>query len=120
EHFRDRPGQADQLHVDLWWRGLNLARDAGTYMYYGPPRLHAWFRGSSCHNTITVDGRDQMEPGPRFLWASRAQARARIDSDASGKPASLWMTHDGYERLGPPVKHERRVTALGDDAWLVT
>jgi Heparinase II/III-like protein/Heparinase II/III N-terminus len=120
EHFRDRPGQADQLHVDLWWRGINVARDAGTYMYYGPPGLNDWFRGSSCHNTVTVDGRDQMEPGPRFLWASRAQARARIDHDASAVPGSLWMTHDGYQRLSPPVSHERRVTALGDDVWLVT
>jgi hypothetical protein len=30
------------------------------------------------------------------------------------------MTHDGYQRLSPPVSHERRVTALGDDTWLVT
>jgi len=28
-----RPFQSDQLHVDLWWHGLNLARDAGTYLY---------------------------------------------------------------------------------------
>ena len=121
ELFRDRPGQADQLHVDLWWRGVNIARDAGTFMYYGPPSLHAWFRGTSCHNTVCVDGLDQMQAGPRFLWASRAQARVRASGgDGAGAPASLWMTHDGYGRLSPPVTHERRVTALGGDAWRVT
>ena len=40
EDFKERPGQADQLHVDLWWRGLNIARDAGSYLYFGPPELN--------------------------------------------------------------------------------
>jgi len=120
ERFRDRPGQADQLHVDLWWRGINIARDAGTFMYYGAPSLHAWFRGTGCHNTVCVDGLDQMQPGPRFLWASWAQAQAHPDQDERGAATSLWMTHDGYGRLAPPVAHERRVTAMGDDTWLVT
>ena len=37
--FRHRPGQADALHVDLWWRGQNVAVDAGTYSYNAVP---AW------------------------------------------------------------------------------
>ena len=28
-----RPSHADQLHLDLWWRGLNITQDAGTYLY---------------------------------------------------------------------------------------
>jgi hypothetical protein len=35
--FRHRPSQADMLHVDLWWRGQNIALDAGTYSYNAPP-----------------------------------------------------------------------------------
>ena len=31
--FTSRPSHADQLHLDLWWRGLNVAQDAGTYLY---------------------------------------------------------------------------------------
>ena len=31
--FSSRPSHADQLHLDLWWRGMNIARDAGTYLY---------------------------------------------------------------------------------------
>jgi len=27
--FATRPSHADQLHIDLWWRGLNVAQDAG-------------------------------------------------------------------------------------------
>ena len=28
--YKERPSQADQLHVDLWWQGENIACDAGT------------------------------------------------------------------------------------------
>ncbi|MBN1451222.1 MAG: hypothetical protein JW963_09425, partial [Anaerolineales bacterium] len=31
--FPSRLGHMDQLHLDLWWRGLNIAQDAGTYLY---------------------------------------------------------------------------------------
>ena len=33
--FRARPSHADQLHVDLWIHGQNIACDAGTYLYSG-------------------------------------------------------------------------------------
>ena len=33
--FRERPSHADQLHVDLWMRGQNIACDAGTFLYNG-------------------------------------------------------------------------------------
>ena len=36
ERFRHRPSQADLLHVDLWWRGENVAMDAGTFSYNAP------------------------------------------------------------------------------------
>src|SRR5690606_11166936 len=32
---KSRPHHADQLHVDFWWRGINLCCDAGTYLYNG-------------------------------------------------------------------------------------
>jgi hypothetical protein len=35
-HFDERPAHADQLHVDLWWKGYNVALDAGTYRYNAP------------------------------------------------------------------------------------
>jgi hypothetical protein len=120
ERFVDRPGQADQLHLDLWWRGLNMARDAGSYLYFAAPELYSWFRGSRCHNTVTVDGLDQMEPGPRFLWASRANASAQLERNSvSAGVSSLRLTHDGYHRLPSPVSHERRVHPLANDRWLI-
>lgn len=64
--FRFRPSQADALHVDLWYDGRNLLRDAGSYSYNAEGS--DWFDGTSAHNSITFDGRDQMPRLSRFLF----------------------------------------------------
>src|SRR5580700_10842968 len=105
-HYMRRPFQADQLHVDLWWRGINLARDAGTYLYNGPPPWNNGLAGTAAHNTVMVDHRDQMRRAGRFLWLDWAQARGRSYS-ASGRAGAdrFEGEHDGYNRFG--VKHRR-------------
>src|SRR5690606_34962987 len=32
-NHKDRPAQADNLHIDIWDRGENILRDSGTYKY---------------------------------------------------------------------------------------
>lgn len=64
--FRFRPSQADAMHVDLWHRGTNLLRDAGTFSYNA--KGAEWFSGTAAHNTVEFDGRDQMPRLGRFLF----------------------------------------------------
>ncbi len=110
--FRERPSHADQLHLDLWWQGRNLACDAGTYLYHGPPPWQNGLAGTAVHNTVTVDGQDQMVRLSRFTWGRWARGRV-IRQDAG-----LWQgEHDGYARLG--VRHVRTVIRLEEDRWLV-
>jgi asparagine synthase (glutamine-hydrolysing) len=121
-HYTRRPFQADQLHVDLWWRGLNLARDAGTYLYNGEPPWDNGLAGTSVHNTISVDGRDQMRRAGRFLWLDWAQASGRSfsssPSNADGKILDTFEgEQDGYRRLG--VTHRRRVHFVEENAWVI-
>ncbi len=33
QNFKTRPAQMDQLHVDLWHKGINVLCDSGTYSY---------------------------------------------------------------------------------------
>ena len=47
---RSRPAHADQLQLDLWWRGDNIAADAGTYLYNGDP---PW-RNSLSQTAVTI------------------------------------------------------------------
>jgi len=117
-HYTRRPFQADQLHVDLWWHGLNLARDAGTYLYNGDPPWNNGLAGTAVHNTVTVDGRDQMRRAGRFLWVDWAQASGRsFSSMGTGFPDRFEGEHDGYRESG--VKHRRRVDAVTEDAWII-
>ncbi|WP_416879521.1 alginate lyase family protein [Litorimonas sp.] len=72
--FRFRPSQADALHLDLWREGRNLLRDGGTFSYNADGA--EWFGGTSAHNTITFDGRDQMPRLGRFLFGDWIKAEA--------------------------------------------
>lgn len=66
--FRYRPSQADALHLDLWNKGENMLRDAGSYSYNSVPDLSWYFNGTVGHNTVQFDDRDQMPKLSRFLF----------------------------------------------------
>src|SRR5579863_9105565 len=116
--YTRRPFQADQLHVDLWWQGINLARDAGTYLYNGPPPWNNGLAGTAVHNTVSVDRRDQMRRAGRFLWVDWAQASGRLFSATGQGCADRFEgEHDGYKRFG--VKHRRTVQWMPDAGWII-
>ena len=120
--YTRRPFQADQLHVDLWYRGLNLARDAGTYLYNGEPPWNNGLAGTAVHNTVMVDRRDQMRRAGRFLWLDWAQASGRsfstrLSKTSTDSPDCFEGEHNGYRRLG--VTHRRMVQCVTEDAWVI-
>lgn len=116
--FSSRPGHADQLHVDLWWRGVNLALDPGTYLYNAAPPWDNALSRTCVHNTVTVNDQEQMTRAGRFLWLDWAQARLLEHEKA---PDGAWerisAEHDGYRRLG--VVHRRSMTGFKGGRWWV-
>lgn len=119
-HYRDRPAHADQLHVDLWWRGVNIACDAGTYLYSGAPPWNNSLAGTAVHNTVTVDGLDQMTLAGRFLWLDWSRGNVRHVTCSEDGFLAYWEgEHNGYARLPDPATHRRAVIRLGDETWLV-
>ena len=112
--FRSRPSHADQLHVDLWMHGKNIACDAGTYLYSGENTWRNGLAHTAAHNTVVVDYQDQMKMLTRFTWTNWAKGTLL------GHNEKLWKgEHDGYERLPDPVTHNRTVLSLGGDRWLI-
>ncbi|MCB9112675.1 MAG: alginate lyase family protein [Anaerolineales bacterium] len=108
--FTSRPSHADQLHMDLWMGDDNIAIDAGTYFYSGEGIWRNGLARTSAHNTVTVDGRDQMTLVSRFTWTNWAKGKVLKQTE------NLWQgEHDGYK----PVCHKRTVMALEGDRWLV-
>ena len=73
---RDRPSHADNLHLDLWYKGVNYLRDAGTYKYNTDPETLTYFVGTKGHNTVQLGHHDQMRKGARFIWYDWSQATA--------------------------------------------
>ena len=116
--FSSRPAHADQLHVDLWWREYNIALDPGTYLYNAPPPWENALIHSGVHNTVTIDGRDQMTQAGRFLWLDWAQAEL-IDSasDPDGKQIKIIAQHHGYNQQG--ITHRRSITCESSGKWMI-
>mgnify|MGYP001027532243 CR=1 FL=1 len=116
--FTSRPGHADQLHLDLWWQGLNLAQDPGTYRYTAPPPWDNALTSTLVHNTLSVDGLEQMTRAGRFLYLDWAQATSvRRAQAGDGSFEQLRASHNGYRRRG--MTHQRQVTAFQDGRWRV-
>jgi hypothetical protein len=66
--YTDRPSQADNLHVDIWYRGENVLADAGSYKYNTDAATIRYFSGTQSHNTVMLNNHDQMLKGGRFIW----------------------------------------------------
>jgi len=108
--FRARPSHADQLHMDLWIHGQDIAIDAGTYLYSGEDIWRNGLARTSAHNTVTVDNKDQMTMISRFTWMNWSKGKVLKHNE------KLWQgEHDGYK----PVSHKRTVMSLEEDRWLV-
>lgn len=117
--FRNRPGHSDQLHLDIWYGDVNLARDPGTYLYNASQPWDNALSGSWCHNTVTVDRRDPMLRAGRFLWLSRSHALANRYRLGAESPIELLFARH-RARQWPGLQHQRSVAILGSDLIIVS
>ncbi|MDD5727016.1 MAG: alginate lyase family protein [Victivallales bacterium] len=101
---RHRPGQADMLHLDVWYRGRNIFSDSGTYSYNPESGGGEDFSGTPAHNTVTVNGCCQMPKVSRFGFGRWTKSKLIAHSDNT-----FIGEHYGYrKRFG--VIHRRHVT----------
>ncbi len=80
---KDRPQQADNLTMDIWYEGKNLIRDNGSYMYNTDPALLNYFTGTASHSTVMLGKHNQMQKGGRFIWYYWSQALGANTSETS-------------------------------------
>jgi len=114
----DRPTHADQNHLDIFWQGEAISLDAGTYLYSGAGEWRNGLAKTIVHNTVSVDGRDQMEQFSRFIWVNWSQGTILSFENKQG--LKFWQgQHDGYTRLKDPVWHKRSILLLDQQSWLV-
>ena len=106
-----RLAHADQLHLDLWWRGENIALDPGTYLYNAESPWDNPLPATEFHNTVTVNNQDQMTRASRFMYLDWSRGRVVEKSDSR-----IIAEHNGYRKLG--VTH-RRAVSFEENAWRV-
>ncbi len=118
--YKDRPFQADNLHLDIWVDGKNILRDAGSYLYNTDERWTRYFAGTASHNTVMLGDHDQMRKGPRFIWydwIKKSDAGWRVNEEGDFVFEGQFT---GFKQIGKDIVHRRRVTKrAGASTWLV-
>jgi hypothetical protein len=99
-------GHADALSVTLWAKGVPILVDPGTFRYNGVPEHRAYFKGTSAHNTVAIDGQDQAVQETGFIWSKPFTTRLLFAQEHRGAFLAA-AEHDGYARLKDPVWHRR-------------
>jgi hypothetical protein len=118
-NHKDRPSQADNLHVDIWYKGDNILYDGGSYRYNTTPDLLNYFMGTTSHNTVMIGEYSQMKKGSRFIWFNWSQSlfTKTMQTDDS-------FIFEGeisvFTYLNKSIRHKRRITKMKNkEEWIV-
>ena len=103
-------GHADALSIWLHRAGQPVLVDSGTYCYGADPIARDYFRGTSAHNTLTMEGQSSSQMTGPFNWGKRAKSTVEVVDEAK---CHIIANHDGFA----PVIHHRSVQL--DDLALV-
>ena len=109
--YKDRPSQADNLHLDIWYKGENIIVDAGSYKYNTDEETIKYFMGTASHNTVMIDDYDQMKKGSRFIWyywTKRLYAQLKEDDTTfrfTGEIAA-------FNHIGKGIRHRREIIKI--------
>ncbi|KAA2239186.1 heparinase [Chitinophaga agrisoli] len=118
-NHKDRPSQADNLHLDIWYHGKNILLDAGSYKYNTDERTLRYFMGTASHNTVMLDDHDQMEKGPRFIWYDWTQCNNAALYETAEE--YIWEgSISAFRHIGKAIRHQRRIRKRkGFPIWII-
>jgi hypothetical protein len=105
---KDRPAQADNLHMDVWHKGKNILLDAGSYQYNTAAGYRDYFMGTLSHNTVMLGNQHQMLKGDRFIWYHWSQALEMQTHET----ADAWIFEGrirAFGHLGDNIMHSRLI-----------
>ena len=106
--YKDRPQHADNLHMDIWYKGENILPDAGSYKYNTDSDTIRYFSGTASHNTVMLDNKDQMLKGGRFIWFYWSQAKA-AELTENGDNYSFSGEVSAFTYIDKGITHRRSI-----------
>lgn len=116
---KDRPSQADNLHIDIWHQGENMLVDAGAYLYNCSDIDWEYFAGTKGHNCVTLKDQDQMLHGGRFIWYGWSQACA-VEISETDHAFIFKGSITAFRHLGKDITHTRVMEKKkGMSEWVV-
>ena len=93
-----------EYHLD----GVPVIVDPGSYVYTSDAEARNLFRSTAYHNTVVVDGAEQNEINPEWIFRLFEKSNPEhIEFAEQGDWLRYRGRHHGYERLESPVTHER-------------
>ncbi len=118
-NHKDRPSQADNLHVDIWFKGENVLLDAGSYKYNTDQETLKYFMGTASHNTVMLANFDQMKKGSRFIWYNWTQANEAFLNETE-ESYYFKGAISAFSYLSKRIIHEREITKVKNKPrWIV-
>jgi hypothetical protein len=99
---------ADGLSFQLWLDGNPLVVDPGMSTYESG-RERDWLRGTRCHATVAVDGRDQFDLWGAFR-ASRLASVELLEAAGSEKDGTAIAELRGFPHVPGGIRHRRRLS----------
>lgn len=97
-------GHSDLLSFTLSVDGEPFLIDPGSGTYTQDKQIHDWFRGTTGHNTLTVDGQDQCGLGSFWTFNRHPQA-GQIHWESKDDADTVCGEHDAFA----PVIHRRAI-----------
>ena len=99
----------EQLSFEYHDEGLPLIVDPGSYVYTSDFNARNMFRSTAYHNTIMIDGVEQNEFNPEWLFRMFEKANPKHDHYSDDGIISTYRgSHTGYvEMLEKGVTHSR-------------
>lgn len=108
-NHKDRPSQADNLHIDVWVDGENVLVDGGSYKYNTDTATLKYFMGTASHNTVMIDDYDQMKKGGRFIWYYWTQSNNKVELRESNDEIAFKGSIQAFREVGRNITHTRSV-----------
>lgn len=116
-NHKDRPSQADNLHLDIWVNGDNVLRDAGSYKYNTDESELKYFFGTKSHNTVSLGDNDQMLKGGRFVWYNWTQSLG-AELYENENEFNFQGSISAFKQVGGEIKHKRIIKKRkGEKRW---
>lgn len=109
----------DLLSFEFHPSGIPLIVDPGSYVYTSDFGARNRFRCTASHNTLQVDGREQNEMNPEWIFRLFETSHAEhVAFSETPQCVEYRGRHHGYERFDPPVTHERTIRLSKADGSL--